>query len=204
MTSGNTAIDSRLLDGPELGEWVFQSGDGIDSGVLFVFGTPHHIPEFAAAVHRLFLTLGLRQVIISGHGGEAQALAEAACQLGVPPGVFSLECTATNTRENVTASQAMLRAACPDGQLHVLAKRYALPRCLLTLQAVFPGWKFCLHGVDWFAVRPETWHQHPAFRRKVAQEMAKIAEYAARGDIGMPPSPWTPGKLKSACAELAR
>jgi hypothetical protein len=161
------------------------------------------MPEFAFAVQRLFLTLRLRKVIISGHGGEAEALAAAACRQGVPPDVFSLECTASNTRENVASSETMLRAACPRGQLHVLAKRYALPRCLLTLQAVFPGWECGLHGVDWFDVRPETWRSHPFFCRKVAQEMEKIAEYAARGDIGMPPRPWTPDKLKIASAALA-
>jgi hypothetical protein len=204
MTFGNKALDSRLFGGPELDEWVFQGGDDIDSDVLFAFGTPHHIFEFASAIHRLFLTLRLRQVIISGHGGEAEALAAAAYRQGVPPDVFSLERTASNTRENVASSEAMLRSACPGGQLHVLAKRYALPRCLLTLQAVFPGWKFRLHGVDWLALRPETWRSHLPFRRKVALEMAKIAEYAARGDIGMPPHPWTLDKLKIASAALAR
>jgi hypothetical protein len=193
---------AALPGGQALDDWVFQDGDDIDSGVLFVFGTPHHIHEFAAAVHGLFLSAGLRRVIISGHGGEAEALAQAACGLGVAPGVFSLERSASNTRENVTASEAMLRAACPDGQLHVLAKRYALPRCLLTLRAVFPGWRFRLHGVDWFAVRPCTWRDHPTFRGKVAQELAKVAEYAARGDIAMPPRPWTPDRLKSAAAGL--
>lgn len=202
MTSDN--ICAPPAEESELDQWVFQCGEDIDSDVLFVFGTPHHIPEFASAIHDLFLTLRLRQVIISGHRGEAEALAAAACQRGVRADVFRLERSASNTCENVKLSEHMLRAACPGAQLHVLAKRYALPRCLLTLQLVFPGWKFGLHHVDWFGVRPGTWRGHLSFRRKVVQEMEKVAEYAARGDIGMPPPPWTPGMLETVSARLAR
>ena len=106
---------------------------------------------------RTLTELGLRCIIISGHSGEAEALASAAVKRGVPPKILRLEITAANTLENVLYSEALIRTACLDGQLHVLAKLYAAPRSLLTLRKRFPHWKFGLHSVDWFGVKRESW-----------------------------------------------
>ena len=52
-------------DPREVVDWVFQRGDEVVSNVLFVFGTPHHIPEFADFIHRLYVELGKRAAIPS-------------------------------------------------------------------------------------------------------------------------------------------
>lgn len=184
------------------GDWVFQRGDEIQSDVLFVFGTPHHVPDFAHRIHELWLSQDLQHVIISGRGGEAEALATAAHRLGVPPDIFRLERNASNTRDNVAFSEDLLRTHCPHGRLHVLAKLYAAPRGLLTLRHWFPEWRLGLHVVDWFGVTPSNWLSDEAFRRKVSQEMRKVANYAQRGDIALPPSPWTPNALSQVARSL--
>lgn len=185
-------------------EWIFQQTDAVESDVLFVFGTPHHITEFAARIHHLWLTLGLRRVIISGHGGEAEALAVAAHRLGVSAEAFLLERHAGNTRDNVAFSADLLYSECPHGRLHVLAKLYAAPRSLLTLRQWFPQWHLHLHVVDWFGVTPADWRRHATFRGKVTQEMLKVADYAERGDIALPMVPWTPEVLRQTASILSQ
>lgn len=198
MSSGTAAQAISTID-----EWVFQEGDHVESDVLFVFGTPHHVAEFASRIHSVYAAHRLRRVIVSGHGGEAEALALAAHRRGVPVEAFELERAAANTWENVAFSEALLRNACVNGQLHVLAKRYAGPRSLLSLQLRFSQWKFQLHAVDWFGVEPSTWRHHDEFRRKVVQELVKTADYAERGDIALPSEPWKPDCLRSTAAALA-
>ena len=185
-------------------EWVFQQTDAVESDVLFVFGTPHHITDLAARIHHLWLALGLRRVIISGHSGEAEALAVAAHRLGVSEKAFLLERHASNTRDNVAFSADLLRSECPHGRLHVLAKLYAAPRCLLTLRRWFPQWQLNLHVVDWFCVAPADWRSHATFRGKVTQEMIKVADYADRGDIALPMEPWTPEVLRQTASLLSQ
>ncbi len=184
------------------GDWVFQCSDEIQSDMLFVFGTPHHVACFAERIHELWLSQNLRHVIISGQGGEAEALAIAAHRLGVPPGIFRLERNASNTRDNVAFSEGLLWTHCPHGRLHVLAKLYAAPRALLTLRRWFPQWRMGLHVVDWFGVTPSNWLGNAAFRRKVSQEMFKVADYAQRGDIATPSAPWTPDALRQVARSL--
>lgn len=170
----------------ELDDWVFQQGDIVTSQTLFVFGTAHHIPQFAAEIRRLWEELGLRHVIVSGYRGEAEVIACAAYQLGVPAECFAIERAAANTLENVLFSEPLLRRYATNAQLHALVKLHAAPRTLLTLRKALPNWRLALHRVDYFGVERSSWTDHLQFARKVAQEMSKVARYSERGDIARP------------------
>ncbi|MCW7541327.1 YdcF family protein [Aquabacterium sp. A7-Y] len=189
----------------ELDDWVFQAGDAVESDTLFVFGTSHHIPHFAERIQALWSGLSLRRAIVSGHRGEADRIVTAACQLGIPADVFEVERRASNTYENVLLSADLLRRCCPARQLHVLAKLHAAPRSFLTLKKRFPDWQVALHGVDYFHVDRTSWRRHDEFRRKVAEELIKIADYSERGHIARPQKHgFDASSLRAAAAGLMR
>src|SRR5450830_156304 len=109
-----------------LDQWVFQAGDTVAAPTLFVFGTAHHVPEFAARIRQLWDGGTLRHLVISGHQGEAAAIGAAARALGIGSDDIELEIRARNTLENVLYSEALLRRRCPQGEVRMLAKLHAL------------------------------------------------------------------------------
>lgn len=167
-------------------EFFFAPGADIAAETLFVFGSPHHHREFAERIHELWTEKSLRHIVISGYGGEAKDIAEAARRLGVPDHLFCLETEARNTLENVGFSAPVLRRLCPERRIHVLCKIHAAPRSQLTFNTVLPGWRVSVHTVDYFGVDAGSWRRNAAFVAKLKGELERIYRYDAKGDLAAP------------------
>lgn len=169
----------------QFGPWLFQRGDVVRSDTLFVFGTPHHIYEFAIKIHELWTSLGLRNILISGHNGEAEQIMLHACLLGIPPDAIYTERNASNTKENIVFSVDILNRLCADKGVHILAKLYAAPRALLTMRKVLPGWKVAVHWVNYFPIDFREWWKCEPFLIKATDEITKILLYSESGEIDL-------------------
>jgi uncharacterized SAM-binding protein YcdF (DUF218 family) len=176
---------SLLKDGI-IDSLVFHRGDQVEATTLFVFGTMQNISNFAVQIKRLWDTFALTHVIISGYQGEAESIATAAFQLGVPAQAISLETYASNTFENVLFSRSLLHKNCPNQAIHILSKEHCALRCYLTFQRILPDWKVGVHTTDYLDAEITNWRSNPVFLRLVIEEIGKISTYLEAGDLAVP------------------
>jgi hypothetical protein len=167
---------------------VFYRGDEVEATTLFVFGTMQNIAHFGLQIKKLWDTLGLTHVIISGYQGEAESIAMVAFQLGVPAQAMTLETRASNTFENVFFSRSLLRKACPNQAVHILSKEHCALRCYLTFHKILPEWKVSIHTTHYLNAAITNWRSNPVFLRLVVEEIGKISTYLEAGDLAVPAS----------------
>jgi hypothetical protein len=186
-------VNSRPISPVSLGDdivdsLVFHRGDEVEATTLFVFGTMQNIAHFGLQIKKLWDTLGLTHVIISGYQGEAESIAMAAFQLGVPAHAMSLETRASNTLENVLFSRSLLHDACPNQAIHILSKEHCALRCYLTFHKILPEWKVAIHTTDYLDAAITSWRSNPVIIRLVVEEIGKVSTYLEAGDLAVPAS----------------
>ena len=96
------------------------------------------------------------------------------------------EPNATNLKENVEFSRALLKEEVPSTIVSVM-KSHSIGRTEATLKAYFPSSQIAHASYDAdFGHGPlgrSTWRGHPAHRGRVWGEFLRIREYSGRGDI---------------------
>jgi uncharacterized SAM-binding protein YcdF (DUF218 family) len=169
-----------------IGAFLFIRERPLRADATIVLGmTLWHRPvERAAALHR-----DGRSGLLVFTGGwnaaagvvEAQAMAHAALDRGIPPAEILVEPEATNTDRNFRHVAALLRTAgmlTPGVRLNVVAIAYHLRRAMLTARAVFPP-DATLGTVAYPSVHfgAGDWHRSAHGRRVVLGEIERIGRY---------------------------
>jgi uncharacterized SAM-binding protein YcdF (DUF218 family) len=149
--------------------------DGQAYRFVLVFGTPHGQECVAKMMAELHSKVD-RFFVVSGHGGEAQAIVSLANSLGVPKANMVMERLASNTSENVRFSKKLFPAIASEQGIGLLTKDYAMVRAYLT--AVKVDLSNCLG--------PIPCHLPGTTTDKLKSELAKLVPYAERGWIADP------------------
>ena len=132
------------------------------------------------------------RILITGHGPEedqekeADLFLEYALAIGVPERSIIVERQARHTRDNFELSTQLIEDWTSIRSVAIVGKPYHLRRAKMTAERFWPD------GIEYVMLpsnlpqdlKAEDWWQGDWGRKRVLDELRRIGEYGARGDLG--------------------
>ena len=165
--------------------------------VGLVFGTMKALRESVEKAAELYQSQYVNKLLVSGGYNkkfakvESDLMAKELVKLGVPDESIIKERKSTNTLENVLFSKDLLDKELGLENINTIVavvKNYHSRRALMTIRKHFPQRIKLLaypYICDYCPFTSENWANSDNGREKVIEELQKIEEYLAKGDIGL-------------------
>jgi uncharacterized SAM-binding protein YcdF (DUF218 family) len=176
-----------LLDIADVTAYLFLEDEPAPVDAVLVFGG--QAAERALPAADLYRRGWVRRIIVSGgpprgapagHPTEAAAMRSLLLARGVAEEAVLVEPRARSTLENVLFSLPHLRGV---RALALATKPAHMRRAAMTVRRHLPGTRLLCLPAPLPDCGRTNWWTRPGWRRTVADELAAIARYAARGDI---------------------
>lgn len=179
----------------EITNYIFLEDEDPSGDLAFVFGVGNGIQEGVDKAYELFKKGSVPRILLSGgenekyHFIEADEMFGRLQQLGIPPEKMLKETRSKNSLENVLNSLPILdrEFGLPNiVTIVVIAKDYHMRRAMMTLRKHLPDHIELLaapfHNPE-YGVTKATWNDQDKSRDRVLDELRRIKEYKAKGDI---------------------
>jgi uncharacterized SAM-binding protein YcdF (DUF218 family) len=132
------------------------------------------------------------RILITGHGPNENQRKEAdlfhayALAQGVPPDVLMIEREARHTRDNFELAALLIEDWSSISRVAIVGKPYHMRRAKMTAERFWPA------EIDYVMLpsnlpqdlKPDDWHTGEWGRARVLDEIRRIGEYGAQGDLG--------------------
>jgi uncharacterized SAM-binding protein YcdF (DUF218 family) len=164
-----------------------------DPDVIFVFGSPARNWDFVVEAAKKFpkayiLTTGDRGLEENSVRFQGIVIQDYLIEKGIDPKRILVECSSTNTLENVLNGLKILRQNAIHPK-HVLfcSKHHHSGRCFRTLKKYLPDvqisnwWQESSY--DGKKITKDRWHTHLQGKQRVYGEYLRIQHYTKKGDI---------------------
>ncbi len=174
---------------------LFMRDDPAPVDLAFVFGS-NWIPTMDPAID-LYKRKLVSQILISGASATGDANGMTECQVfrqyavanGVPEGAILREERATNTLENFRLASCLIEETRGWDSIQSVAficKTFHTRRVLMTAARNWPRHLryIFLPVVDERDIRSDNWWRDETARKRVLEELRRIADYTLKGDIG--------------------
>lgn len=172
-------------------DYLAISAHPVSADAIFVFGSQDFtVPDRAADLYHSGYA---PRVLVTGSYGrltsnvfsrpEALVFKDRIVEAGVPQDVIITEDKATNTLENVRFGMAALKhSGISVGRLLLVAKGFAMRRCVATFAGQFKGLSVvpCPSPLDIYASLDRS---EKEFSSRLSSEIERLECYSARGDI---------------------
>lgn len=179
----------------DITNYIFVDNRDCSGDVALVFGTWFAWREATKKAADLYKKGLVRKVLVSGgpneHSGyvEGDEMALSLEDLGIPKRDILIENKAMNTLENVVFSKDILDRAIGLKDVKTIVavvKNFHARRALMTLKKHMPPHivlKASAYRLERQGFNRRNWHESEYGRRRVQEELEKIAKYLEKGDI---------------------
>jgi uncharacterized SAM-binding protein YcdF (DUF218 family) len=121
---------------------------------------------------------------------ESQRFLNRGLELGIPSDIILLEAKATNTKENLLYSKEVLQKANLLSKIKtvlIVCQNFHTRRVLMTANAVFGNsLQIIFHSInDSRKIEKDNWWLENKNRDRVLDELRRISEYTAKGDLSL-------------------
>ncbi len=178
----------------EITKYLFLEDQDQRGDIAIVFGVRDWMVPLKKAL-QLYSAHRVPTLLFTGgvnrHSGEheAQSMAQEALKEHVPSESILVEDKATNTQENILFSKDLLDLKIGLQHIHsicAVTMDFHARRAFMTLKRYFPShiqFKACPYSYARFGFNKDTWQLSEKGREVVGEELDKIKEYLAKGDI---------------------
>ncbi|OGB75379.1 hypothetical protein A2810_02960 [candidate division Kazan bacterium RIFCSPHIGHO2_01_FULL_49_10] len=172
-------------------DFIFVDDQPQKVDLIIIPGTSHR--QLADKAAELYRQGWASKVLCTGGFNDKLNMVESAwaanilCEGGVSLADILQESNSTNTKENAITALALLEQGIWEfGRIILVSKPYHARRLLMTFRKVFSGASLLVVPVeDDRQITRDNWHADPKKTAKVMEEMGKISEYYAKGDLAL-------------------
>ncbi|HEY4518266.1 MAG TPA: YdcF family protein [Candidatus Paceibacterota bacterium] len=180
----------------EITDYIFIEHEPTSADIAIIFGTQRGYTEAASRAASLYKDGLVRKIVCTGYkpdeGGdvvEAEALYQELIRLEVNPADVMMEIKSTNTLENVLNARELIAENIGLEDIRVIVgvcKSAHLRRALMTMRRHFPSnveLRVATYIPNYKPISKDNWFETDEYRVRVYDEMRRIEQYLAKGDI---------------------